>query len=151
AQRIGDVSASCRLLGELASHHTMPYPREYVEGDLAAALILIGEYDRSRRLLEPLSRSAITAKTCLGARANLMILAVRTGDRELFRAMIRRIDTTKLTAESYVNYLIETAKGFQKFGEKEQSVQHLHEALFLAKQYGFQRSTLEVHETLTGN
>jgi hypothetical protein len=117
-------------------------------GDIGAYFIVMGRFEPARDALMILEATATTQLVRLNARVNMLVLAARSGDRELFAMSREQLESVTLAPETRVNYLIESARGLRKFGEPETARQLLEGARDLASSHGYNRSVFEAEEML---
>jgi tetratricopeptide (TPR) repeat protein len=147
-QRRGDLSQAVCLAYDALQCAVLPNDRDSILGDIGAYFIVMQRFDAARDALMVLEATAATELFRLNARANMVVLAARAGDKQMFDTWRGRIDDTAFTPEARVNYLIETARGLRTFGDRDAATGLLEEAHALATAYGFNRSIFEVEEML---
>ncbi len=150
AQRRGEVSRAICMAYDALQRTTSPSERERVLGDIAAFLILEKRFEAAYDALMILDVTAMNEGVRVNARVNMAILAARSGNREMFDKARALVPTTNLPPETEVNYLIESARGLQSFGEYVESERMLTKARSLAIQHGLNRSVFEIEEVLAG-
>lgn len=148
AQRRGDMGRAVCLAYEALQCTTLPNDRDAILGDLGAYFIVMQRFDAARDALMVLEATAASELFRLNARANMVVLGARAGDKKLFETWRARIDDSAFTPEARVNYLIETARGLRVFDEFEAATGLLEEAHALAIEHGFNRSVFEAEEML---
>ena len=136
------------LAYESLQHTSEPAASERVLGDLGAFLIRMERFEAARDALLVLEGRATTEEVRVAARANLVAVAARSGDRALFRASLARVANATMTPIARVNYLIESARGFRRFGERGQADSRLESARALATEHQLNRATIEIDEML---
>jgi tetratricopeptide (TPR) repeat protein len=151
AQRRGDLGRAVCLAYDALQHATIPNDRDLILGDLGAYFVVMERFDAARDALMILEATAMTETVRVNARANMLVLAARSGDRELFSSSRAQLASARLTVEARVNFLIESARGLRKFGEPETAIALLEEARDLASANGFNRSVFEADEMLAQN
>jgi hypothetical protein len=92
--------------------------------------------------------TASTAVPKIYARVNMVALAARAGNKDLFANARARLEGVVLPPDAAVNLLIESARGYREFGEPETAAGLLETARALAVKHGFNRSIFEVDEML---
>ena len=148
AQRRGHLGRAVFLAYEGLKWAAVPSERDAILGDIGAYFIAMQRFDAARDALMILEATAATEMVRLNARANMVVLAARAGDRELFTNYRTRLGRVTLPAEARVNYLIESARGLRLFGEPEAARALLEDARELATECGFNRSIFEANEML---
>jgi hypothetical protein len=79
---------------------------------------------------------------------NMVALAARSGDRQLFVDARMRLSGVDLAIEAKVNLLIESGRGFRAFDDESQAQGLLREAVTLSEQHGLNRSVIEAESLL---
>ncbi len=148
AQRRGDMGRAVCLAYEALQCTALPNDRDAILGDIGAYFIVMERFDAARDALMVLEATAGSELYRLNARANMVVLAARAGDKVMFETWRARIDDTAFTPEAHVNYLIETARGLRTFGERDAATDLLEQARALAADHGFNRSIFEAEEML---
>jgi tetratricopeptide (TPR) repeat protein len=148
AQRRGAFGRAVCLAYEALQCTPLPNERDAILGDIGAYFIVMERFDAARDALMILEATAATEIVRLNARANMVVLAARAGDKVQFFSSRARMEGVTLTPENHVNYLIESARGLRQFGELEQARTFLEQARELAVEHGFNRSIFEVEEML---
>jgi tetratricopeptide (TPR) repeat protein len=148
AQRRGALGRAVCLAYEALRRAVAPSDRDAILGDIGAYFIVMERFEPARDALMILEATATTQIVRLNARVNLLALAARSGDRELFATSRGQLESVALAPETRVNYLIESARGLRKFGEPETARQLLEQARDLASSHGFNRSVFEAEEML---
>jgi hypothetical protein len=148
AQRRGNLGRAVCLAYDALQCAGLPNDRDLILSDIGAYFIVMERFEAARDALMILDATAVTEYVRTNARTNMVVLAARSGDRELFTTMRARLEDTVLTPENQVNYLIESARGLRKFGEPETATALLEEARDLAASNGFNRSVFEAEEML---
>lgn len=148
AQRRGDLGRAVCLAYEALQCTALPNERDSILGDIGAYFLLMERFDAARDALMILEATAANEMVRLNARGNMVALAARSGDRELFEASRARVDRAALPPEALVNYLIESARGCRRFGDAPGARSLLEEARTLAVEHGFNRSIFEAEEML---
>lgn len=148
AQRRGDLGRAVCLAYESLQCTRLPTERDAILSDIGAYFVAMDRFDAARDALMILEATGATEMFRMFARGNLVALAARSGDRSLFVDARARMESTSLPPEALVNYLIESARGFRRFGEPENARQLLENARDLAVEHGFNRSIFEAEEML---
>jgi hypothetical protein len=121
-----------------------PIDRERMLGDLAAFLIKLEQYDAAIDALRILEVTSISEEPRRVAKVNLVSVAARAGNRELFNSARRELEGVSLGVEASVNLLIESARGFGLFGDEASAVEALREAEIEAERHGLNASVQEI-------
>jgi hypothetical protein len=148
AQRRGDFDRAVCLAYQALTRTALPNDRDRILGDIGGYFIVMRRFDAARDALMILEATSATELVRLNARVNMVVLAARANDTELFANSRRRLDGVTLPPESQVNYLIESARGFRLFGEPEKAKGLLEDAHALAVEHGYNRSIFEVEQML---
>jgi tetratricopeptide (TPR) repeat protein len=148
ARQRGDLGRSVRLAYGALQRTTLPNERDMILGDIGAALIAMRRFAAAQDALMILDVTASTAMPKILARVNMVALAARAGNKELFASARARLEGVVLPPEAAVNLLIESARGYREFGEPETAAGLLQTARALAGKHGFNRSIFEVDEML---
>jgi tetratricopeptide (TPR) repeat protein len=148
AQQRGELGRSVCLAYDALQRTTSPSERDLILADIGGYLIVMRRFDAARDALMILEATAATEVPRLQARVNMVALAARAGDRNLFAHSRGRIETETLQPAVKVNYLIESARGFRAFGEPGKAEELLNDARELASEHGFNRSIFEIEEML---
>jgi tetratricopeptide (TPR) repeat protein len=148
AHRRGEFGRAVRIAYEAFTLTPTPSDRDLILSDIGAYFIAMGRYDGAKDALMILEATAASELVRLNARVNMVALAARAGDRELFFATRARLDGVSLHAEARVNYMIESARGFRLFDEPEAAVSLLEQARSLAADHGLNRSLFEAEAML---
>lgn len=148
ALRRGDLGRAVCLAYEALQCAVHPKERDSILGDIGAVFIAMQRFDAARDALMILEATSATEIVRINARVNMVILAARAGDRELFANSRAQLKHVALIPETQVNYLIESARGLRKFGEPNAARQLLEEARELANENSFNRSVFEADEML---
>jgi tetratricopeptide (TPR) repeat protein len=125
-----------------------PAEVERILSDLGAFLVRMGRFEAARDALLVLEGRATREEVRVTARANLVAVAARRGDRALFYASIARVTENQMTPVARVNYLIESARGFRLFGEPEKAARLLDDARAYAVQHELNRAIIELDEMI---
>jgi tetratricopeptide (TPR) repeat protein len=126
----------------------LPNVRDQILGDIGAFLVSMQRFDAAHNALLILEATAATQLVRVNARVNMVALAARAGDRELFANSRSKIDGLSLPPEALINYFIESARGLLRFGDPESANDLLEQARKLALEHGFNRSVFEAEEML---
>jgi tetratricopeptide (TPR) repeat protein len=148
AQRRGEFDRAVGIAYEAFTLTPAPNERDLILGDIGACLISMGRFDAARDALMVLDATAASEIVRLNARVNLVALAARAGNDDLFRSSRARLEGVTLHAEAQVNLLIESARGLRRFGEPGTATALLEQARELAVQHGLNRSIFEAEEML---
>jgi hypothetical protein len=148
AHRRGSLGGAVRLGYEALQLTAAPNERDLILGDIAAYFISMGRYQAARDALMILEATTTTELARVAARVNMVIIAARAGDESSFEGARARLEGLELTAEIEVNYLIESARGFRRFGEMTTAQELLERARELALAHSMNRSVFEVDEML---
>jgi len=127
---------------------TDPAEVERILHDLGAFLIRMERFDAARDALLVLEGRATRSEVRVAARANLVAVAARSGDRALFHASLARVADAQMTPFARVNFLIESARGFRRFGEAGQAESRLEEARALAEEHQLNRAIIEIDDLI---
>ena len=148
AHRRGSLGSAVRLGYEALQLTASPNERDLILGDIAAYFIVMERYQAARDALMVLDATSTTELVRLVARGNLVVIAARAGDEPGFRNARARLEGQELPTEVEVNYLIESARGFRRFGEPDVARQLLERARDLASAHNMNRSVFEAEEML---
>jgi hypothetical protein len=125
-----------------------PAEAERILHDLGAFLIRMERFAAARDALLVLEGRATRAEVRVAARANLVAVAARSGDRALFHASLARLADARMTPFARANFLIESARGFRRFGEAAEAESRLAEARALAEEHQLNRAIIEIDELM---
>lgn len=148
AQQRGDLDRAVCLAYQALQRTVLPSERDRILGDIGSYFIVMERFDAARDALLILEATATTEFVRLHARTNMVVLAARAGDKALFDSAQARMGDITLPPEAHVNYLIESARGYQLFGEGERATALLKEALEAAVDSGFSRLIFEAEAML---
>jgi hypothetical protein len=148
AQRRGDFGRAVCLAYDGLQRAVLPAERDGILSDIGAYFIAMERFGAARDALMILEATTTAEIVRINTRVNMLVLAARCGDQDLFASSRERLATVTLTPETQVNYLIESARGLRKFGEPETAREFLIEARELAIENGFNRSVFEAEEML---
>ncbi len=148
AMRRGALGRAVCLAYDALKRSEAPTDRDGILGDIGAYFIVMGRFDAAHDALMILEATATTQLVRLNSRVNMLVLAARSGDRELFVTSREQLESVTLAPETRINYLIESARGLRKFGEPETARQLLESARDLASSHGFNRSVFEAEAML---
>jgi hypothetical protein len=148
AYRRGAVGTAVRLAYDSLQRTEAANERDMILADLGAYLIAMNKFEAARDALVILEATTASDLLRSNARVNMLALAARSGDEDLFRNAQGRLAGTQLTAEAEVNYLIESARGLRRFGEPEEAQELLVRARDLAAMQNLNRSVFEAEEML---
>jgi hypothetical protein len=148
ARQRGELGRSARLAYDALQRTTSSSERDTILGDIAACFIVMRRFEAARDALMILDVTAATEVPRLYARVNMVALAARAGDRNLFSSARAQLEGVVLPHEAQVNYLIESARGLRQFDDAGAAKALLETARELATEHGFNRSVFEVDEML---
>jgi hypothetical protein len=148
AQRTGNLDRAVCLAYRALQRTVLPTERDRILSDIGGYFIVMQRFDAARDALMILEATATTEIVRSNTRGNMVALAARSGDKELFLNSQARMENVTLVPEAWVNYLIESARGYRLFGESERSQALLKDALALAIEHGFNRSIFEAEAML---
>lgn len=148
AQRRGDLDRAVCLAYDALQRTGQPIQRDRILGDIGGYFIVLQRFEAARDALMILEATATTELVRANARANMVVLAARSKNKELFADARARMEGVTLAPEASVNYLIESARGYRQFGEPERAKSLLKEAIELASECGFNRSIFEAEGML---
>jgi hypothetical protein len=148
AHRRGNLGRAVCLGYEALQRTALPNVRDEILADIGAYLITMRRFDAAHDALMILETTTATKMVRLHAQVNMVALAARAADRQLFASSRARLEGVELPAEVQVNYLIESARGLRLFAEPQSANALLQEARRLAVDHGFNRSIFEVEEML---
>jgi len=148
AQRRGDLGRAVCFAYDAMRLTVLPNERDRILSDLSAYFIAMKRFDAARDALMILEATAVSEMVRLISRVNMVVLAARAGDRELFVASRARLEDVALPPEVQINYFIESARGLRMFDEPEAATALLQNARELAAEHGFNRSIFEAEQML---
>lgn len=148
AQRIGDFDQAVCLAYKALQRTVLPSERDRILADIGGYFIVLERFDAARDALMILDATATSEIVRGNNRVNMVALAARSGDKALFLNARARLEGVALATEAEVNYMIESARGYQRFGEPERAQVLLNQALELAVESGFNRSVFEAEAML---
>jgi Tfp pilus assembly protein PilF len=148
AQRRGELDRAVCLAHSSLKLTELQSERDRVLGDIGAFLIVMRRFDAARDALMVLEATTNSEYVRHNARVNMVVLAARANDPQLFESALKRTEGISLTPESQVNFLIESARGYRVFGEPEKARALLSQARDLAAEHGYNRSVFEAEEML---
>lgn len=149
AHRRGALGGAVRLGYEALQLTVAPTDRDLILGDIAAYFIVMGRFEAARDALMILDATGTTELVRLMARGNMVVIAARAGDELGFKNARTRMEGVELPTEVEVNYLIESARGFRRFGEPTIAQELLERARDLSIAHELNRSVFEAEEMLT--
>jgi tetratricopeptide (TPR) repeat protein len=149
AQRRGDIQRAVCLAYEALQLAETPSERDRVLSDIGAFFVVMERYDAARDALLVLEATTTVEVVRLNTRVNMLALAARSGDRAFFESLRRRLDGFDLPVATAVNYLIESARGFRRFGSPELAEKALKDAVALASAHGLNCSVFESEQMLS--
>jgi len=124
--------------------------RDRVLADLAAFLVKLEAFDAAMDALRILEVTASTEEPRNSARANLIILAGRTGNRMLFEQLRSDFETVHLPVDGRVNLLIECSVALDEFGDHKAAEITMRDAEALAHANGLAGALEEIHAVRSG-
>jgi tetratricopeptide (TPR) repeat protein len=148
AQRRGEFGRAVEIAYEAFTRTSAPNERDLILGDIGAYFISMGRFDAARDALMILDATAASEIVRLNARVNMVALAARAGNRDMFESSRARLKLVTLHAEAHVNLLIESARGLRVFGEPETATALLEQAREFAVAHGLNRSIFEAEEMI---
>jgi hypothetical protein len=148
AHRRGELGRAVCLAYNALQCTAVPKERDGILADIGAYFITMKRFDAAHDALMILEATAATEMVRLHARVNMMVLAARAGDSDLFASSRTRLEGVMLPPEVQINYLIESARGFRLFGGARRAEGLLKEAQQLAVEHGFNRSIFEADAML---
>lgn len=148
AQRRGELDRAVCFAHDALKLTAVAGERDRLLGDLGAYLILLQRFDAARDALMVLEATTTTELVRHNALANMVALAARSRDPQLFAHAQTRMAGVNLVPEAQVNYWIESARGLRQFGEGERARELLESARALAADHGFNRALFEAEEML---
>ena len=148
AQRAGAIDDAIQFAYESLKRQEVPSDRDRLLADLAAFFIVSERYEGARDSLLLLDATAQSQNVRLSARVNLVALAARADDLEHFLEARERVAGLAMPGEAEVNFLLESAKGFRRFGDEVRALSLLREAKEKAEVLGLNRSAFEADELL---
>jgi hypothetical protein len=113
-----------------------PVERDRVLSDLGAFLIDAGQFDAALDAFRILEITASSDEPRASARGNIVIVAARLGDRDLFEAARRDVANVEFPVEARVNLLVETAAGLRRFGDGGGADAAVAEAIAITRAHG---------------
>lgn len=126
-----------------------PIDRERVFVTIGALMIVLERFTAARDALLVGDAIALTEETRSRARVGLVSLAARGGDREEFDLALANVEGRPMSAEDEANLLIESARGYQRFGALEQANALLERGRLFAESHGLNRSSFEIESMAT--
>lgn len=148
AQQMGDPARAICLSSSALEVADSEHQREKIFGNIAAFLILLGRNESARDALLLQEAIAMTDRSRIVARINLLALAARTGDAVSFDALATGLLDMPMGADDRVNYLIESARGLEAFGRLGDARESLLRAIHLAEGCGMSRALFEAEGML---
>lgn len=125
-----------------------PMQRDRILGDIAVSFMDLGVYSAARDAYLVISATAQEQFARWSATLNLMEIAFKTGVETQFELYRRQLADEKLPPQMTAAFELNTGLGYQVFGESNKAQHHLHRALALATQYGFNQYLFEAEEAL---
>lgn len=148
ARKRGQLQRAVSLAYDALQFTPSPADRERILGDLGAIFIDMKRFDAARDALLVLEATAMTATMRWSARVNLLALAARAGDGDLFVRSRGQLASVELPPNIHVNFLIESARGFRRFGKSEHARELLEAARSFAEANSLNSSIFEVEQML---
>lgn len=121
-----------------------PLERERVLVTIGSLLIVLGRFTAARDALLVVDAIAVTEEMRSSARVGLVSFAARAGDRAEFERALANVEGRAISAEDEANLLIESARGYQRFGALEQAAALLERGRLFAEAHGLNRSVFEI-------
>jgi hypothetical protein len=147
----GNHTLAVCLAYEALEHTAAASERERVLNDIAVSFIALGRYDEARTALLIQEATATTNEmTCL-ARVNLLSLAAREGNEDLFASYDEMLAGVPLPPQITVNYLIERARGVRRFKSAADAEWLLTEAREIAATHGLNKLVFEADQMMLSN
>lgn len=122
--------------------------REKILVNTAAFLLSMGRLESARDAFLLQEAVAISDRMRTLARINLLTIAARTADRTEFNRLHALLVDVPMAADERVNYLIESARGLEIFGDLDAARTRLIQALGFAERLGLSRSIFEAERVL---
>ncbi|MDA1082295.1 MAG: hypothetical protein O2973_11605 [Gemmatimonadetes bacterium] len=144
ASRAGNATDAVILAHQALKSTNDPVERDRVLGDLAAFLIQLEQYDVALDALRILELTAASEEPRLSARGNILIVAARAGNKQLFDAAQASLAEARLPVAAHVNFLVESARGLFRFGDQAAADLALTTAEREAKLHGLTGSLTEI-------
>ena len=141
-QRGNFDSAVCRAYEALTLANSDGH-RERILGDLGACFVAMGRFQAARDALLVEEATAVTVASRTIARINLVALAARLPDEQLFERCRQELAGLELAPDVETNYLIECARGLRVFGKDAEAEMLLTKARDTARSHDL---NLAVHE-----
>jgi hypothetical protein len=104
---------------------------------------VVERYAAARDAFSILEETTQSEEVRSDALAGLFIIAARDGTPEEFTERLQRVTQCSLAAETHVNVLIESARGYARFGDVAAAVAVLEEGQRFAEAHGLNRSVFE--------
>lgn len=145
----GAVGRAVRLAYQALCRTVAPVDRDMILGDIGAYFIMMDRFDAAHDALMILEATGANETVRLNACVNVVALAARSRNEELFRNSRARLEGVILSGEVKVNYLIESARGLRAFGDADAAVSLLEMARDLAVELKLNRSVFEAEEMLS--
>jgi hypothetical protein len=148
AHRRGELGRAVCLAYNALKLNPNPTERDSILADIGAYFITMRRFDAARDALMILDATGASEMVRLHARVNMVALAARAGDEELFATSRSRLEHSTLPSEVQINLLIESARGLRLFGRADSADELLIEAREIASKHGFSRSVFEAEGML---
>ncbi len=148
AQRRGDLDRAVCLAYRALQRTILPSDRDRILGDIGGYFIVMQRFEAARDALMILEATTTSDVVRTNALVNTVALAARSKDADLFVSARRSLANATLPPEAWVNYLIESARGYRLFGEPDRARTLLNEALEVAVDSGFTRAIFEAETML---
>ncbi len=140
----GFPARAVRMADEALQLTTDPVERERLLVTIGALLTALGRFTAARDALMVTELTARTEEARSSARVMLLTIAARVGDRAEFEEGLARVEGRALNAETEANFLIESARGWHRFGESERASDVLERGRRFAESHGLSRSIFEI-------
>lgn len=146
AHRRGDIKRAISLAYRAYTTTDQPGTRERILGDLGGFFIIAGRWAAARDALTLQERTATTDEIRRAAQGNLLALAARSGDVDLFAEYCARLDGVPLPPDFEVNVQIETARGVAWFGQRALGAEMARAAARFAERHQLARAVFEAED-----
>lgn len=148
ASRAGNATDAVVLAHRALKYTADPVERDRVLSDLAAFLIKVEQYDAAIDALRILEVTASSDEPRATARVNLVVVAARTGNQELFNSARASIGAAAtISVDSKVNLLIESSIALRQFGDGDAADAELRAAEETARAHGLSGSLGDIEAT----
>ncbi len=146
--RRGTVGRAVCLAYDALVNTEAPSERDMILADIGAYLIAMSRFDAARDALMILEATTVSELLRMNARVNMVALAARAGDEELFHSARARLGGLMMPAETEVNFLIESARGMRRFGNADSARELLEQARDISTEHNLNRSVFEAEQML---